>query len=150
MGWRSALVVLVGEAGPDVRELRRELDPTSRLGVPAHVTVLFPFMPPDEITDDVLGRLADVFGVVAPFEHAFVRTEWFGDDVLWLASDADAAFRSMTELVVDAFPAFLPYEGQFDDVVPHLTVADRGPMRAMRAAERRTHAQLPYPRSPEP
>lgn len=142
-GSRSALVVLVGEAEPAVGELRHELDPVAQLGVPAHVTVLFPFTPSEEITHDVLLRLATLFRTVPTFQHSFVRTEWFGNDVLWLASDADAAFRSLTGMVADAFPNHPPYEGQFDDVVPHLTIADRGRMDAMRAAERKVQPHLP-------
>lgn len=140
---RSALVVVVGEAEPAVGELRRELDPVARLGVPAHVTVLFPFMPAEEIDDEVMLRLAGLFRTVPSFEHAFVRTAWFGDDVLWLASDADAIFGSLTNLVADAFPDYPPYEGQFDDVVPHLTIADHGRMDAMRAADRAVQPHLP-------
>lgn len=107
------------------------------------MTVLFPFMPAAEITEEVLLSLAGLFRTVRSFQHSFVRTEWFGDDVLWLASDADAVFRSMTELVADAFPDYPPYEGQFDDVVPHLTIGDRGPMDAMRVAEQRVQPHLP-------
>ncbi len=126
-----------------VGEFRRELDPFAQLGVPAHVTVLFPFMPFEEITEDVLCRLAGLFRSVPSFQHSFVRTGWFGNDVLWLASDADAIFRSLTEQVTDAFPNHPPYEGQFDDVVPHLTIGDRGPMDAMKVAEQRVLRQLP-------
>lgn len=145
VGSRSALVVLVGEAEPAVGGLRHELDPVAQLGVPAHVTVLFPFMPSEEITHDVLLRLAGLFRTVSSFQHSFVRTEWFGGDVLWLASDADAVFRSLTGMVADAFPNYPPYEGQFDDVVPHLTIADRGPIDAMRAADRKVQPHLPIP-----
>lgn len=140
---RSALVVVVEEAEPVVAELRRALDPAARLGVPAHVTVLIPFMPAEEIDDDVAVRLAGLFRTVPAFEHAFVRTEWFGDEVLWLASDADAVLRSLTNLVAEAFPDYPPYEGQFENVVPHLTIADHAPLGAMRAADRTVQPQLP-------
>lgn len=140
---RSALVVVVDEVEPAVAELRVGLDPVARLGVPAHVTVLFPFMPARQIDSDVVNRLADTFRDVPAFTHSFVRTEWFGDDVLWLASDADATLRALTDLVVKNFPDHSPYEGQFDEVVPHLTVADRAPADAMRAAEHRLQQHLP-------
>lgn len=140
---RSALVVAVEEVEPAVAELRVDLDPVTRLGVPAHVTVLFPFIPAREIDNDVVNRLADTFRDVPAFTHSFVRTEWFGDDVLWLASNAHATLRSLTDLVVSNFPDHPPYEGQFDEVVPHLTVADRAPVDAMRAAEHQLQQHLP-------
>ena len=64
-----------------------------------------------------MARLAVLFGTVPAFTHNFTPTAWFGDDVLRLASDADQVFRSLTELVWTAFPAYPPLEGQFDDVV---------------------------------
>ncbi len=136
-------MVVVAEAEPTVAHLRLQLDPVARLGVPAHVTVLFPFMPASEIHDDVMVRLAALFRTVPAFTHNFVRSAWFGDEVLWLASDAAQVFRSLTHLVWTAFPAYPPYEGQFDDVVPHLTIADRGPPGEMQAAERTVRPHLP-------
>lgn len=140
---RSALVVVAEEAEGAVGEIRSELDPLARSGVPAHVTVLFPFMPANDITDDVAVRLAGLFRTVPMFQHAFVRTAWFGEDSLWLATDADVVFRSLTSLVVDAFPDYPPYEGQFADVVPHLTLAHHAPLGAMRAADLAIQSRLP-------
>jgi 2'-5' RNA ligase len=134
---------VVPEAERAVAELRRELDPAALLGVPAHVTVLFPFMPATEIGDDVLVRLTALFQTLPAFEHTFAGTSWFGDEVLWLAPEADGVFRSLTRLVWEAFPAYPPYEAQFADVVPHLTIADHGPLEAMQAAERTVQRHLP-------
>lgn len=136
-------MVVVAEAEATVAHLRLQFDPVARLGVPAHVTVLFPFIPASEIRDEVMGRLAALFRTVPAFTHNFVRTAWFGDEVLWLASDAAQAFRSLTQLVWTAFPAYPPFEGQFDDVVPHLTIADHGPPGEMQAAERTVARHLP-------
>lgn len=136
-------MVVVPEAEPVVADLRLRLDPVARLGVPAHVTVLFPFMPASEIHDDVLARLAALFRTVPAFRHNFVRTAWFGDQVLWLHSEAAEALSALTRLVWEAFPAYPPFEGQFDVVVPHLTVGNYAPLDEMRAAERTVQRQLP-------
>jgi 2'-5' RNA ligase len=142
-GRRTALVVLVPEAEAVVGRLRDELDPAARLGVPAHVTVLYPFVPASEVVDDVVARTAALYRSVPRFRHDLVRTGWFGDEVLWLAPDAGEDFRSLTGRVWAAFPDHPPYEGRFDDVVPHLTVADHGPVGTMRAAERALRDRLP-------
>ena len=136
-------MVVVAEAEPAVAQLRRQLDPVARLGIPAHVTVLFPFIPASEIQGAVMVRLAALFRAVPAFTHNFVRTAWFGDEVLWLGSDAAQVFRSLTQLVWTAFPAYPPFEGQFDDVVPHLTIADHAPRGEMQAAERTAQRHLP-------
>jgi hypothetical protein len=142
-GRRTALIVLVPEAEPAVSQLRVELDPVAQLGVPAHVSVLFPFVPAAEIDEDVVTRTSALFRSVPGFLHNLVHTDWFGDEVLWLASDSSREFRSLTSQVWTAFPAYPPYEGQFDDVVPHLTIADRASVETMRAAERAIQSHLP-------
>lgn len=136
-------MVLVGDAEPVVRPLRDALDPTARLGVPAHVSVLFPFMAPDVIDHDVREALMRACQRVAVHRQEFVGTRWFGDDVLWLAPASDTLFRTLTREIWTAFPEYPPYGGQFDEIVPHLTVADRAPREAMQQAECAIQPHLP-------
>lgn len=140
---RSALVVAVPEAEPVVGHLRQRLDGSARLGVPAHVTVLFPFVPVTDVDDQVLRTVAEVVGSLAPFGYAFPRTDWFGDAVLWLAPADPGPFRELTSRVVAAFPQHPPFEGAFEDVVPHLTVGHRHPRPVLEAAEREVLPRLP-------
>jgi len=107
----SGLILEVPEVEPAVGELRSRLDGNARLGIPAHITVLFPFVPPAEIDDGVLRRLAGIFAAVPVFGHRLVRTSWFDEDVLWLAPEDDAPFRSLTESVQREFPDYLPFGG---------------------------------------
>jgi hypothetical protein len=57
----SALVVLVPEAEPLVKPFRDRYDPSAAAGVPAHITLLYPFKPPDEIDSTVLENLRRLF-----------------------------------------------------------------------------------------
>ena len=45
----TAVLALVPEVEPVVGEHRRRLDPTTAAGVPAHVTVIYPFVPPGKV-----------------------------------------------------------------------------------------------------
>jgi hypothetical protein len=54
----SAVLVPVPEAERVVSPHRSRLDRAAALGVPAHVTVLYPFMPPAAITPSVVEALA--------------------------------------------------------------------------------------------
>jgi 2'-5' RNA ligase len=139
----SGLILEVPEVEPAVGELRSRLDGNARLGIPAHITVLFPFMPPAEIDDAVLRRLTRIFAAAPAFGHRLVRTSWFDEDVLWLAPEDDAPFRQLTELVQREFPDYLPFGGQYEGVVPHLTIAHQCPLEQMRVAERLVREQLP-------
>lgn len=140
---RRVLLVLVPEADPVVGAHRLRMDAAAGLGVPAHLTVLFPFAPRAELDEPALSRLRGLFEAVPAFTHSLTSTEWFDADVLWLRSDAEATFRELTRRTSDAFSSYPPYNGQFDDVQPHLTVADRFPLADVQAAERDIHRALP-------
>jgi hypothetical protein len=140
---QSGLIVEVPEEEPAVQRHRARLDGSAALGVPAHITVLFPFMPPGMIDAAVRTRLSDLFGAISRFCFRLDRTDWFGGDVLWLAPDDPGPFRVLTSEVCRAFPAFPPYGGLVGDVVPHLTVGDRQPLPQLRAAEESVRACLP-------
>jgi 2'-5' RNA ligase len=140
---QSGLVVLVPEAEPAVAGHRLVLDANAPLGVPAHVTVLFPFVPPDQIDAGVLSRLGALFARSEPFDYRFARTAWFDDAVLWLAPDDPQPFRALTEAVHEAFPAHPPFGGLFEEVVPHLTIGYGADREALRAAEQAVVACLP-------
>ena len=137
----SAVLVPFPALEPLVGEYRRRLDRAAGWGVPAHVTVLYPFVPPPVGAAD-LERLAAALADVGPFECEFARLEWFGDDVVWLAPEPAAPFRDMTAAVARAFPSHPPYGGQFDDVVPHLTVG-HGDLAGMRSAAADVAPRLP-------
>ena len=121
----SALAVLFPEAEALVGDLRRAHDPSAAFGVPPHVTVLVPFVPPERLGDEVLSELRSLFATVPPMETTFRETRTFpGTGTLYLAPEPETWFRDLTVRVVARWPEHPPYGGTFDDVVPHLTVAD--------------------------
>lgn len=139
----SAVLVSVPEAEHVVKVHRERFDRSAWAGVPAHITVLYPFVPPAQIDDAVLKTLADAVVTVPRFRAELKTTQWFGDQVLWLAPEPDAPFRALTTAVMQAFPGYLPYEGQYGDSVPHLTVGDHDSRDELAAVEREIQPQLP-------
>lgn len=141
----SAVVVLVPAADPAVGPHRLELDPAAAWGVPAHVTVLYPFVDPDALDDLVLDVLAGAVATVPGFVSTFRRTATFDDGYLWLEPEPESAFRLLLSVVHAAFPSHPPYGGAEDDPVPHLTIGTAGPgrTRRLRAAAREIEAALP-------
>ncbi len=145
----TALVIEVPEAEPVVGRHRARLDPFAAGGVPAHVTVLFPFVEIPRLVkdpllaDDVAQRVARVVSGQPAFPYCFSRTRWFGDRVLWLAPDDPSPFVALTRALALAFPGFEPYEGMFDDIVPHLTIGQREDPAPLREAEEDTCGRLP-------
>jgi 2'-5' RNA ligase len=141
----SAIVVPVPEAEPVVGRHRARLDLAAGRGVPAHVTVLYPFAAPAEITSAIIGELARAVLSVPGFDCEFAETAWFGEEVIWLAPRPDAPFRALTRAVSVAFPGYLPYGGAHDDVIPHLTVGHRpaADVAELRAAAAELRPALP-------
>jgi hypothetical protein len=120
----SALIIAVPEAEPLVKVLRECFDWSAAQGVPAHITILYPFMPPDKITPEVLADLREFFAQFEAFEFALTETRRF-PTVLYLAPSPDGPFKALTQAVVERYPDFPPYGGEYADVTPHLTIADR-------------------------
>jgi 2'-5' RNA ligase len=140
---RTALIVVVPEVEPVVGAFRATLDRAASWGVPAHVTVLYPFLPPDEITPEVLDALGEVVRGVPRFDVTFEQVGWFGETVVWLDPRPNRPFRDLTDAVFRRFPQAPPYEGTIEDVVPHLTVGHDVPLPVLREAAETVAASLP-------
>lgn len=118
---RSALIVAVPEAEPAVGEWRLRYD-NARLGIPAHVTLLFPFVPAEALSDELFAELRELFAGQASISFSLTRLVAFPDQTLWLAPEPSAPFRRLTELIFERYPDYPPYEGIHDEIIPHLTV----------------------------
>jgi hypothetical protein len=59
----------------------------------------------------------------------------------YLAPEPSKPFVQLTESLVGEFPAHLPYGGQYNDIVPHLTVAQGEYPRDL--VEKELHDTLP-------
>jgi 2'-5' RNA ligase len=123
---RTALIVAVPEAEPLVGEWRAKHDWSAQHGVPAHITLLFPFVPAEEVDEQLIGDLLDLFGSLPGFSFRLPRVVRF-PEVAWLAPEPAEPFKGLTALIVSLYPAYLPYEGIHADTIPHLTVAEGGP-----------------------
>jgi 2'-5' RNA ligase len=141
---QTALIVAVPETEFAVGPYRARYDRAAGWGVPAHVTVLYPFLPPERIDDDVLASLRAAVATVPRFATSFDDVRWFGDTVVWLAPRPDLPFRRLTAAVHERFPHIPPYEGEFgDDPVPHLTIAHNAPRTVLADAAEAVAAHLP-------
>jgi len=136
----TAFIAAVPEAEPLVAALRSRFDPSAAGDVPAHVTVLYPFMPPAQLTPEVLARAEDAMRRLGPFSFTLARVQRF-PGVLYLAPEPSAPFVAMTEALVQAFPAFPPFGGVHARIVPHLTVA-QGDEHMLQQADAELRAAL--------
>ena len=90
----------------------------------AHITLLSPFAPKEQVTDGLLRELDGFFGDCVPFSYQLSELSQFPGGTAYLSPDPGAPFRSLTHELYRTFPEYQPYEGRFADVVPHLSVPD--------------------------
>lgn len=109
---QTGFIVRVPQAEARVAGLRERFDASAALGVPAHITLLFPFMAPEAIDDAVRQGIRDALAGAACFPAT-----------AYLAPEPAAPFIDLTERLMHHFPAYPPFGGEFASVIPHLTVA---------------------------
>ncbi|MHC5263983.1 2'-5' RNA ligase family protein [Streptomyces sp. UC4497] len=139
---QSGLIARVPEAEPAVRAWRDRLDPSARAGVPAHVTVLFPFLDEGRIDSSTLAAIGEVIGRHRPFGVRFEHCGRF-PEILYLVPEPDLPFRRLTEAVADRWPEAPPFGGQFEEVVPHLTIAQGQDDAVLEETEADLRGRLP-------
>jgi 2'-5' RNA ligase len=119
---QSAVVVPVPEVEPVVSSWRERFDRSAAQGMPAHITVLYPFLTKRLLTSGVLCDLRAICGEHHAFRVAFERTARF-PNVLYLNPEPAEPLRTLTLALAERWPQALPYSGTHDEIVPHLTIA---------------------------
>ena len=137
----SAIIVPV-RVPVGVMRLRDRMDPSAAEGVPAHVTLLYPFMPVDQLTADVRRKIEDIVASEPSFPLLFKAVRRW-PNVVYLEPEPAEPFRRMTAALAAAFPDYPPYEGAHEEIIPHLTVAAEAPEDYFAAAEHALPQMLP-------
>jgi len=121
----TAILVPVPEADELVGQWRAVHDPKAGAGVPAHITLVVPWLPPEQLKTEHFEELDDLLADEAPFDYSLDRVCWFGERVLWLAPAPAEPFKRLTTKLAAHFDT-PPWKGKFAEVVPHLTVGLAG------------------------
>lgn len=119
----TALVVLVPEAEAVAKPFRERYDPSAAAGMPAHITLLYPFRAAGDVDEMTIGRLRDCFASCEPIRFSLSKIRRFPSDVLFLAPEPDEPFRQLTLSIWELFPETPPYRGKWPDIIPHLSLA---------------------------
>jgi len=140
-GMRSAVLVQVPEAEPVVGEWRQQYTFDAPAGIPAHVTILFPFVEPERL-GEVEGRLAELVAGTPAFELTFARTARF-PEVLYLEPEPAEPFVALTHAIEREWPDQPPYGDHYETIVPHLTVAETPDQAVLDRVAAGVQPQLP-------
>lgn len=119
----SALIVPMANTDPVVRPLRRAQGAVGDAGMPAHVTLLYPFLDPADIDASVRSALREMFAPTGPFDVTFERPAR-ADGMLYLPPEPADAFVALHQQIRRTWPRLLPYGGRFGTAyAPHLSIA---------------------------
>jgi 2'-5' RNA ligase len=140
----TALVIVLDGAEPFDAVRRDYAATTVALGIPFHVTLLYPFAPRDELTDALLEEVRSLFATQPPFEFTLTRVAAWSD-VIYAVPEPDTALRACMRALVERFPQWPPYGGIHPEVVPHATLGEEvDPAAVYPDIARRVAPHLPH------
>jgi len=139
---RSTLVIPVPEADAWIGSYRLLYDPSARRGMPAHITLLYPFLPPDALDGEVTRYLHRLFASTPGFRFQLTRTAEFAQGVLFLEPEPREPFVALTRVLVKEF-GLQPYEGRIAESHPHCTVTQEADELMRREIEIKLGPALP-------
>jgi 2'-5' RNA ligase superfamily len=139
---QTGVVVLVPAVEPVVSVHRMRHDPMAAHGVPAHITILYPFR--TDLDGDTAERIDEISRAFTAFDASFATVGRFADEgVVWLRPEPHDVFVALVRAFAAAFPECPPYGGGFAEVIPHLTVATGLEVAEAAALATTLTAQLP-------
>jgi 2'-5' RNA ligase len=140
----TALIVRV-QLPRRLETIRRRAVPDSDLGIPAHITMMYPFVPPGALDTALREKIAAVTAAHAPISYRIAGpAQW--PDTLYASVAPEAPFHNLQADLAAAFPAYPLYGGAFD-FVPHVTIADGEPRSWASLAHDPAWAALPASRT---
>jgi 2'-5' RNA ligase len=135
---RSHSVVLVPVSlPPGVVPSRRQSRLRAR--IPLHVTILYPFVPPRELSRDVVTAIEGVLRGRTAFTYLLTRVGIF-PTARYLVVEPHEPFLDLIAAFERAWPQYPRYGGQFATTIPHVTITEGHPIDDVDA---RVEARLP-------
>ncbi len=114
--------------------------------MPAHITLIYPFTDDSVLTDGRIQVARTVFGRFSQFPFRLGSVGWFRNEAeshLYLAPEPPDPFVELVAALEGAFPEHPSFAGEFDAVVPHLTVASSSDQRLLHDVEAELLRSLP-------
>ncbi len=103
--------------------IMRQYATETLIRVPAHVTLMFPFVPFEQL-DEAARTVKSICSNIAPFD---ITLSGYGQfpGVIFMQPANPEPIKAVFRQIYDAFPLFPPYGDAFGyDLHPHLTVAE--------------------------
>jgi 2'-5' RNA ligase len=134
------------EGVAQLAEAHRELYPER---IPEHIplslTLLYPWIPPAEITKGDLDGLREFFAERPPLQFSLTRIDLFSGIVVYAVPEPDEELRALMRTLWERYPQCPPYGRPGSDPPPHCTLGRlEGPSpTTLEAAKERVEPLLP-------
>jgi 2'-5' RNA ligase len=140
------VTLILADSAPELAEAHWETYPERVPDqIPLSLTLLYPFVPRDELTEEHLQTLREFFAPRRPLVFDLTRLDEFPGVVVYAVPEPDEELRTMMRALWALFPQYPPYGRPDSDPPPHATLAQmKGDPGATReAVTRRVEALLP-------
>ena len=117
------VTLVLEDVDPAIAQAHRELYP-ERLPerIPFSLTLLYPWLPRDAVTDGDLEQLRSFFGSRPPFAFELVRVAEFPGVVAYAVPEPDDELRALMRALWALYPECPPYGKPGSDPAPHATL----------------------------
>lgn len=117
----SAVSIVLDDARPQLEPVRAEFHAGSvAMGIPLHLTLLYPFAPPDQVDEEAL---EEFFAKCDALTVTLVGLgEW--PLVVYAVPEPCDELLAMMRPLWERFPDYPPYAGEIAEPLPHATLAE--------------------------
>ena len=140
------VTLVLADGAPELAEAHDELYPVRvDEGIPLSLTLLYPFVPRERLTEEHVETLRSFFAVRRPLEFDLVRLDEAPGLVVYAAPEPEDELRATMRALWALFPDYPPYGEPGGDPPPHATLVQLGddPGAVREAVRRRVEPLLP-------
>jgi 2'-5' RNA ligase superfamily len=141
----TAITLFLAEQAPELAKAHDELYPERVAeNIPLSITLLYPFAPREELTEDELRMLRRFFASRQPLSFDIARVaQWKTESrAVYGVPEPEEALRSTMRALWELFPEYPPYGGA-DDPLPHASLTLVGGDATLADVEARLEGILP-------
>jgi 2'-5' RNA ligase len=123
----TAISIVLDDARPQLESVRAQFHAGSiAMGIPLHVTLLYPFVPRDLLDDRTVAALEDFFAERQALTVTLVGlAEW--PRVVYAVPEPRDKLLAMMRALWGLFPDYPPYAGEIAEPLPHASLAELEP-----------------------
>ena len=119
----TSITLVLEHVSAELSEAHRELYPER---IPEHIplslTLLYPWIPAESVTEADLDELRSFFAARPPLEFDLVRVTEFPDLVAYAMPEPDEELRATMRALWAKYPDYPPYRQPGSDPPPHCTL----------------------------